>query len=320
MTTIVIFIGIIFIISLFKFNSNLKEDKKELSVEPLEEKFQIITNILNEQAFLGKATIIKKGNREYELFEKGSNQLINFHYSTGHLTITWKYKYYQKEIIHTKQYDNVRNLSIFQQGNIANDMIKEMNVIVENHKKNVNEDNPFIPKGVNPFSISNGNKEDCYLIKSGVFNQEIIDEDKLENWNDILRDNKSPQNIKDLINEFMIPYKISPLKTILNKECYESPFGNFDMDSSLHIAPTLKKLKENNFDIPMGYPNWFIISFPDVVFWAMKGYGHEIIMKKFNTLNDDEINDGNYICANLLHYIIKLYLKSTNKLLECKKY
>jgi hypothetical protein len=140
MTTIIIFLGLIFIITLFSFNSNLKKDKNEFSIEPLEKKFMIITNILNEQAFDGNATIIKKSNREYILFNQGSNQLIIFHYSTGHLTITWKYKYFQKEIIHSKQYNDVRNLSVFQQGNIANNMIDEMLVVVENHKQDVFND------------------------------------------------------------------------------------------------------------------------------------------------------------------------------------
>ena len=41
------------------------------------------------------------------------NQIIKFQYSTGHLTITWKYKYFQKEIVHERQFNDVRNLLLF---------------------------------------------------------------------------------------------------------------------------------------------------------------------------------------------------------------
>ena len=41
------------------------------------------------------------------------NQMIEFLYSQGVLAITWKYKYYQKELIHKRSFLNVRNLSLF---------------------------------------------------------------------------------------------------------------------------------------------------------------------------------------------------------------
>ena len=58
-------------------------------------------------------------------------------YSTGHLTITWKYKYFQKEVVHEKIFNNVRNLSIFEQQRIAEIMVSEMAVVISNHQNNV---------------------------------------------------------------------------------------------------------------------------------------------------------------------------------------
>ena len=69
-----------------------------------------------------------------------------------------------------------------------------------------------------------GSKDDCYLIKSGVFEQKILDDDKIDLYNDLLRDDKIPENYKDLIRYFLIPNKISILKYTLNKEYYENPF------------------------------------------------------------------------------------------------
>ena len=84
---------------------------------------------------MGKVTTLDK--RSFNLYQDGKNQIIKFEYGTGHLTITWKYKYFQKEIVHEKQYDNVRNLSLFEQQKIADNIISEMEQVVENHKNNV---------------------------------------------------------------------------------------------------------------------------------------------------------------------------------------
>lgn len=165
-----------------------------------------------------------------------------------------------------------------------------------------------------------GNKGDCYLIQSGVFEQKILDDDKLDHYNDLLRDDEIPENFKDLIRYFLIPYKISILKYTLNKEYYENPFPVDFHNNHKHIAPSLKKIKENPFDIAMGYPSWFFIAFPDVAIWAMKGEGHELIKKRFKNLSEEELIDGNHIRANLLNDIIKMYQSNTNKPLECKLY
>lgn len=127
---LVLFIGIRFLLDLDK-------DKHDLAGTDLSNKFEIVTNIINEAAFNGRGSVTKLDKRSYNLYEEGENQIINFHYSTGHLKITWKYKYFQKEIVHEKQFDYVRNISVFDQQRIAQRMISEMNNIVSKHKNNV---------------------------------------------------------------------------------------------------------------------------------------------------------------------------------------
>ena len=56
-------------------------------------------------------------------------------YNQGTLTIIWKYKYFQKELIHEKSFLNMRNLSIFEQEKIAEGFILEMNYKIEKHKE-----------------------------------------------------------------------------------------------------------------------------------------------------------------------------------------
>ena len=93
--------------------------------------------MINEAAFNGDGSVTTLDKREFNLYEDGQNQIIKFQYSTGHLTITWKYKYFQKEIVHERQFNDVRNLSLFEQQKIGEQMIREMAVVVERHKNNV---------------------------------------------------------------------------------------------------------------------------------------------------------------------------------------
>ena len=168
--------------------------------------------------------------------------------------------------------------------------------------------------------INEGNKADCYLIKSGIFENKILDEDNLEDYNELLHDNEIPDFYKDLVRYFLLPYKISLLKFTLNKEYYEDPFPVDLQYDHKHIAPSLKKIKENPFDIAIGYPKWFFIAFPDVALWAMKGAGLELIERKFKNLNEEDVIDGSHIKATILNDIIGMYQNNTNKSLECKKY
>lgn len=132
----IIVVGIVIYI-LYRFFGDLNKDNYDLQGQTLSEKFKFIVNKLNESAFNGQGEITIKDKRSFNLYENGQNQIIHFYYSTGHLTIIWKYKYFQKEIVHEKQFDNVRNISLFDQQKIAEIMIKEMAVIIANHKNNV---------------------------------------------------------------------------------------------------------------------------------------------------------------------------------------
>lgn len=132
----IILIGIVAFI-LFRFLNDLNKDKYDLQGQSLSEKFKFTVESLNDAAFNGLGSVTSLDKRSFNLYENGSNQIIHFLYGTGHLTITWKYKYFQKEVIHEKQFNNVRNLSLFEQQKIAEIMIKEMEVVIANHQNNV---------------------------------------------------------------------------------------------------------------------------------------------------------------------------------------
>ena len=132
-TIVIAIIGII----LFRFFTSLSKDNDDLQGRTLSEKFNVIVNMIKEAAFNGDGSVTTLDKREFNLYEDGQNQIIKFQYSTGHLTITWKYKYFQKEIVHERQFNDVRNLSLFEQQKIGEQMIREMAVVVERHKNNV---------------------------------------------------------------------------------------------------------------------------------------------------------------------------------------
>lgn len=125
---------------LFSFLKDVGKDNTDLKNTDLKDKFNIVVNELNKEAFSGKGQITKIDTRSFNLYEPGQNQTIQFQYGTGHLTITWRYKYYQKEIVHEKTYSDVRNLSLFEQQKISDDMIKQMQIVIERHKRDVTKD------------------------------------------------------------------------------------------------------------------------------------------------------------------------------------
>lgn len=132
----IIIIGVVGYI-LFNFMSSLNKDNQELAYQALDDKFKVIVANLNQAAYRGNGKVTRLDKRSFNLYEDGQNQIINFHYSTGHLTITWKYKYFQKEVIHKRQFDNVRNLSIFEQQQISDTMMQEMQIVVAKHQRDV---------------------------------------------------------------------------------------------------------------------------------------------------------------------------------------
>ena len=121
----IVVIGIVGFI-MIRFFSDLNKDNTDLQGQPLSKKFTVIVNSINEAAYGGMGKVIILDKRSFNLYQDGQNQIINFQYGTGHLTITWKYKYFQKEIVHEKQYNDVRNLSLFEQQKIADNIISEM--------------------------------------------------------------------------------------------------------------------------------------------------------------------------------------------------
>ena len=146
MTTFLIIIGIIFVVVIYCFLMALNKDNNDLQGKSLSEKFKFIVKVLNEYAFNGQGEVIALEQWAFNLYVEDSNQIIQFYYRTGNLTIQWRYKYFQQEVVHSRQFNEVRNISIAQQQKIAESLIREMQIVVANHKRKI--DGTSIPQKI----------------------------------------------------------------------------------------------------------------------------------------------------------------------------
>lgn len=127
----------ILIVVVGKIIINTQKDKEDLLGTSVEEKFNVIVNKINQFAFNGEGEIKYIGKNHFNLYPDSSNQIVDFMYSQGMLSIIWKYKYLQKEMVYTKNLTNVRNLSLLEQAKIANAIIEEMSRKIQDHEKSV---------------------------------------------------------------------------------------------------------------------------------------------------------------------------------------
>jgi len=115
---------------LIAFLKDLNKDNKELNNQSISEKFKVIADEFNRNAFAGLADIRIHPNdkRSFHLYKEDSSQIIVFEYGTGILVITWRYKYMgEKEIVYKRTISDARNISLGEQKRIARQMNSEMN-------------------------------------------------------------------------------------------------------------------------------------------------------------------------------------------------
>ena len=137
MEWVVLFVLFIVLYFLYNFFKAFNKDKHDLEFKTLDQKFFGIVSLLNKAAFNNEGEVTRINMREFSLFKEESNQIIYFQYSTGHLTIEWKFIYLHKEVSLHKKFDYVRNISIIEQGIIGEKLINEMSELIHVHKKNV---------------------------------------------------------------------------------------------------------------------------------------------------------------------------------------
>jgi hypothetical protein len=168
MLIFIILLVIFFLIKTVISNQNDKQTLKETSIQ---DKFRIIINKVNSEAFAGRGSITKIDWQSFMLGQIESNQIITFIYSHRNLSIEWKYKYFQKEMNFNRSFSNVDNLSLFGQEKIAQNLITEFNRAIENHKNEVNNISNVKPlKG----DIEKNNTNNLPVTKTIKFNSLFV--------------------------------------------------------------------------------------------------------------------------------------------------
>lgn len=140
----------------------------------------------------------------------------------------------------------------------------------------------------------------------------------LQQWRELLEDDDMPAHFKVVIRDFLLPYKINPIKYLVNHDGTTDPTRFILYDNDPLFSESLRKIQQNPTIRVMGYPSWFYLAFPDVALWAIKGEGKKIIINKFSDLEEEEFIDSetNKIRHRYLDRIIKFYLENGNRL-EC---
>jgi hypothetical protein len=143
MTVALIFLLVLLVLALLivPFARDMVKDRLEFQEQTLDKKFEVLIEHLNQGLMFGDAHVTTFDNdpRSLNIFSDAhANRIIHFMYSTGHLTIEMCYKYFQKELCFSHQYYNLRNITIFDQKNIARDFIERAKIKIAQHEAIVN--------------------------------------------------------------------------------------------------------------------------------------------------------------------------------------
>lgn len=144
-TTLIVLLVITLLAIIFlPFSRALMKDREELYENPLEQKFKILISRVNELLMSGHGEVVKFKDdpRMLNLFDENcANLLINFYYSTGTLTITLYYKYFNVELVKRMQFHNLRQAETFHQQDVANHFCEESARAMRQHRAKVNGKN-----------------------------------------------------------------------------------------------------------------------------------------------------------------------------------
>ncbi|MDY3338251.1 hypothetical protein PG279_03535 [Riemerella anatipestifer] len=99
----VLIISFLVIKSFMKFKHSIED-------ENIKDKFSVLIDGLNNYCYQGKGEITKISKQSLNIYKKGSCQIVNLYYSKGTLTVIWKFKYFQQEMIYNKNFTNIKDV------------------------------------------------------------------------------------------------------------------------------------------------------------------------------------------------------------------
>lgn len=100
-------------------------------------RFASLVGILNDAAFRGNGIITVISKKEFNIYQKGKNQIISFAYYSSPfnsiLQVVWKYKYYHNEVVHTVELSEADTLTVSMQCQVGERIVSEMNDVIKKH-------------------------------------------------------------------------------------------------------------------------------------------------------------------------------------------
>jgi len=146
-------------------------------------------------------------------------------------------------------------------------------------------------------------------------------------------DPEEAQEFWQIVTGFLIPDNISPTKFRANNiDLVRTPLTDLLLDEADKKAvptPSLKTLRSVG-NRPIGYPEWFLAGYPDVVIWAanifspMRVSRNEPLAKNTfrdilgNISSENELLDGDrFIKHRYLRALVEAYRRKTGRILEC---
>lgn len=137
-TIIVAIVLLLLALLIVPFAREMIKDREELHSNPIEQKFSVLAQAINDALMNGKGeiTLFDDNPKLMNLMSDDQrNLLINFMYSTGNLTLQLNYKYYHKELVHKELYSGLRNVDNFQQRNISDQFVRICKAKIAAHQR-----------------------------------------------------------------------------------------------------------------------------------------------------------------------------------------
>lgn len=139
-TTTFIILGTIFLVFriISKFRKELKTDNKELNSQNLEDKFKFLIEGLNEYCYQGLGKITNIDKQALSIYKQNSCQIVNIEYGAGILTIIWKFKYFNQEMIYKRNLTEARDATLDWQKKALQTVISEFLEQYKKHEDKIN--------------------------------------------------------------------------------------------------------------------------------------------------------------------------------------
>ncbi len=137
----IIVVVIFFIVKkIMQYNKELKLDKEELMNQNIYDKFKVLMDGFNSYCFndTGKVNVLDDKNAN--VYKEGSNQIVMFLYNAGMLTVVWKYKYFEKEMVYERSFPDARNATEIGLKSALEIIIGEFKERLDEHKAKILND------------------------------------------------------------------------------------------------------------------------------------------------------------------------------------